>query len=203
MNHIDLPAKEKYPDPHHDTYSKTVFGFWVFLVTDFMLFATLFAAYAVLLKGTFGGPSIKEITHLPWVLFETVVMLFASFFAGIAGACAHRENRSATILFFVITFIIGAIFFGMVFSDLYALTAAGNSWQRSGFLSIYFTVIGTLLAHLLFGLMWIIVFIIPLFYEEIDSVCLQRLTCLKMFWQFMNVVWIFIFSIIYLIGVVI
>ena len=96
---------ENHLDTHHDPYSKTIFGFWLYLITDFLLFATLFAVYAVLKKSTFGGPTPKELFNLEFVTLESLVLLCTSFTAGLAGVYAHRRNKAATTLFFILTFV--------------------------------------------------------------------------------------------------
>lgn len=106
-------GNEKVPDTHSDVYSKTIFGFWLYLLTDFMLFATLFAVYAVLHKNNFGGPKTKDLFDIQYVFVETIVLLICSFVAGLGGASAHRKNKKLTIVLFFITFIFGAIFMCM------------------------------------------------------------------------------------------
>ncbi|MES2121465.1 MAG: cytochrome o ubiquinol oxidase subunit III, partial [Chlamydiota bacterium] len=103
---------ESYPDAHHDTYSRTVFGFWMFLLSDFILFGAMFATYAVLRHSTFGGPSASDILHLPRALLQTLIFLFSSFTIGMGGACAHRKDKKWTLAFFAITFVLGCIFLG-------------------------------------------------------------------------------------------
>ncbi len=188
---------ESYPDTHHDIYSKTVFGFWVYLVTDFMLFASLFAAYIVLRNNTFGGPSSKDIFELTSATTQSVILLTSSLTSGLAGAFAHRKNKQMTILLFALTFLLGIVFTWMELKDLTHLIQGGNSWQRSAFLSMVFTVIGTHALHMFFALLWLIALIIPVCIEGVSSISIRRLTCLKMFWQFLNMVWIFIFTIVY------
>ncbi len=201
MKHSKHMEHESYPDMHHDTYSKTVFGFWVYLMTDLVLFGTLFATYAVLSNSTFGGPSAKDLFYLPFTLIETLVLLFSSFTIGIAGAAAHRKEKKMCITFFAITFVLGAVFMGMMWNELSSLVRAGHGWDQSAFLSSYFTLMGTLGLHVLFGLLWMIVLLIPVWRQGISHVSLRRLTCLKMFWQFLNIIWVLIFSFVYLMGV--
>ena len=110
MTHCETKGHESYPDAHHDGYSKTIFGFWLYLMTDFMLFATLFAAYAVLSKSTFGGPSSKDLFHLPFTLTQTLIMLCSTFTIGLAGATTHRRKKEATIILFLVTLILGIAF---------------------------------------------------------------------------------------------
>ncbi len=193
-----MTTDESFPDTHHDPYSNTVFGFWLFLLSDFILFGALFAVYAVLHTHTFGGLPERELLNLPFTLSQTLVLLTTSFVVGLAGACAHRNNKSATIGLFLFTFVLGIVFLGMQLFEFHHLIETGNSWTRSGFLSAFFTLTGTFAAHVIFGLIWIVALIIPIFYEGISKTSLRRLTCLKMFWQFLNVIWIFIYSMVYL-----
>ncbi len=193
---------EAYPDTHHDTYSKTIFGFWVYLMTDLILFGTLFATYAVLSDSTFGGPSAQDLFHLPKALTETLILLLSSFTVGIGAAAAHRKDKKLCVALFAATFVLGAIFMVMVCNGLSALIRQGHGWNQSAFLSSYFTLIGTLVLHVVFGLLWMIVLLIPVLKEEsVSHVSLRRLACLKMFWQFINIVWVLIFSFVYLMGV--
>ena len=192
---------EALPDPFSDEYSRTVFGFWVYLLTDFMMFATIFAAYAVLRNNTFGGPGPKELFDLPMMLNHTWILLLATYFVSLGGASAHRNNKKATITYFVLTFILGFAFIWLQGCDMARLVAQGATWKSNGFLSSYFTLVGTFDVHVLIGLLWTIVLILPVMKRGLDSVSVRRLTCLRMFWQFLNIIWIFIFSIVYLLGV--
>ena len=193
-------AHEHFPDTHHDPYSTTVFGFWVYLLTDFMMFATFFATYAVLRNGTAGGPSAHELFHLPFTLIQTLVLLFGTFASGLGKVAAHRRQKYWTIAFFGITFLCGAVFMGLEFTELTALVKSGNGWDRSAFLSAFFTLVGTHGLHVIFGLLWIIVLLLPVWRHGITPVSMRRLSCLSLFWQFLNLVWVFIFSFVYLLG---
>lgn len=193
---------ESHLDAHRDeVYSKTVFGFWVYLLTDFILFGALFATYIVLRNNTFGGPSTNELFHLPFNLIQTLILLVSTFVIGLAGASCHRRNKNWTIIFFGVTFLLGIAFMGMELTEFTRLVDSGNSWRRSAFLSAYFTLVGTHGVHMILALIWIIVLIIPVCRHGITPVSLLRLTCLRMFWQFLNIIWVFIFTIVYLLGV--
>lgn len=191
---------ETYPDQHHDVYSKTLFGFWIYLLTDFVLFGVLFATYAVLHKSYFNGPTPSDIFDLNYTLTQTFILLTSAFTIGLGSNFVHRKNKNKAILLFGITFLLGLVFFTMQLNEFSGLLNGGASWTVSAFLSAYFTVTGIFLIHLFFALLWIIVFICPLFKNKINDTSIKRLTCLKMFWQFLNIVWIFIFSLIYLLG---
>lgn len=192
---------ENYPDPHHDVYSKTVFGFWVYLLSDFILFGALIATYIVLQHKTFGAAGPKDLFYLPYNLVETFVILTASFTVGLAGAFAHRERKGITLFWLFVTFLLGIFFFIMSQHEFSMIFKQGLSWQTSAFLSAYFTLMGAHQLHVFFGLLWIIVLSVPLIRYGTDSTCIKRITCLRMFWQFLNIVWIFVFTIVYLLGV--
>lgn len=194
-------ADTKFPDSHHDDYSKTTFGFWLYLLTDLMFFATIFATYAVLRNGTFGGPGSKQIFSMTYATIETLVMLSCAFVAGIGGAFAHRKNRGGVITSFLVAFILGAIVLGMIWHEFTHVFAMGYDWRSSAYLSAYFTLIGTFALHIIVGLLWTIVLLPPVFKMGVTSLHLKRLSCLRIFWQFLNIVWVFIFTFVYLLGV--
>lgn len=194
-------AHDNFPDSYHDVYSKTVFGFWIYLLTDFVLFGTLFATHAVLQRGTFGGPSAADLFNLPYTFVQTLILLVSSFTIGMAGASAHRRHKKETLTFFGITFVLGIVFMGMMLYELAGYIHAGSGWQRSAFLSAYYTIVGTFAVHLLFALLWVLVLVLPVWRSSLTENAVRRLTCLKMFWQFLNIIWIFIFSFVYLMGV--
>ena len=194
-------SHETYPDPHHDLYSRTTFGFWIYLLTDLVLFGTLFATYAVLFHGTFGGPSAKDLFYMPAVLWQTLVLLTGSGLAGLGGAAAHRRDKGMTLGFWGATFLLGVVFLGFQWNEFSRLLGEGHVWHKSAFLSAYYTLVGTHMLHMIFALLWVIVLLIPVWKRGVEPVSIRRLTCLKMFWQFLNIVWVLIFSFVYLLGV--
>lgn len=189
-----------HSDAPVDSFSKTIFGFWIYLMTDCILFATFFATYAVLHHNTFGGPTAKELFSLPYALIETLILLTSSFTCGLALLAANRQNKNQTMVWFGVTFILGLAFLAMELKEFSHLVHEGNSWQRSGFLSAYFTLVSTHGLHITFGLLWIIVMMIHVIWRGLTINTLRRLTCLSMFWHFLDIVWIFIFTIVYLMG---
>lgn len=191
---------EDYPDTHHDVYSKTVFGFWLYLLTDFVLFGVFFACCAVFSKSTFGGPSPSDFFHLPYVLIQTLLLLTSSFTIGIGSVYAHLKNRKKTVYYFLATFILGIAFMVMQGHEFSSIIHKGYNWASNAYLSSYFTLLGMHFLHVLIGALWILVTLFPLYDKGLDEVAIKRLTCMKMFWQFVNIIWIFIFSFIYLIG---
>ena len=184
----------------HEATEKTVFGFWVYLMTDCVLFATLFATYAVLHGNTFGGPTGKELFKLPYVLVETMALLASSFTCGIAMLAAQQKDKQQVLLWFGVTFLLGATFLGLELTEFRNMVVDGDSWRRSGFLSSYFTLVGTHGLHITFGLIWMAVMGFFTFTQGLTHSIMKRLTLLSLFWHFLDVIWIFIFTIVYLYG---
>lgn len=192
---------ESYPDPHHETYDKTVFGFWLYLLSDFMMFGVLFAMYIVLQKSTFGGPGPKELFQLSYTHLQTMALLAAAFTSGVGGAFAHKKNKRGVMIFFGLTFLFGALFLELEFEELGEFILMGNTWEKSAFLSAFFTLVGTHVLHMFFAMFWILLLLNSVWFRGVDERNVRRLTCLRMFWQFLSVVWVFIFAIVYLLGV--
>lgn len=182
--------------------AKTAFGFWVYLMTDLVLFATLFATFAVMRNNTAGGPSGAELFSLPFVLVETLLLLTSSFTSGLAMIAVRRRDLMWTYILFAATFALGVAFLGMELHEFNHLASEGNSWQRSGFLSAFFTLVGTHGLHITAGLIWMFTLLWQMGSKELTKVMTKRLQLLSMFWHFLDLVWIFIFTIVYLMGVV-
>lgn len=177
---------------------KGIFGFWVYLMTDCVLFASLFATYAVLHNNTFGHPSGAQLFDLRYALIETIVLLFSSFACGMTMLAAHKRSINLVRIGLVITLILGLIFLGMELNEFHNLIIAGNSWRASGFLSAFFTLVGTHGLHITIGLIWSIVMIWQVTYWGLNSATERRLTMFGLFWHFLDVIWIFIFTVVYL-----
>jgi len=180
--------------------NKTIFGFWVYLMTDCVLFASLFASFAVLHNNTYGGPSGRELFSLHFVLVETLVLLTSSFTCGLAILAAQQKRQRQVLGWLLITFLLGVAFLSMELTEFHKLVVEGNSWRRSGFLSAFFTLVATHGAHILTGLIWMGSMIIQVYRYSIVPSVMKRLTLLSLFWHFLDVVWIFIFTIVYLYG---
>lgn len=186
---------------HHDNGSLKVFGFWIYLMSDLILFSCLFATYIVLLPGTAGGPSGKDIFELPFVLIETFALLLSSITYGFAVLAMNRNNQSQVLLWLVITFVFGACFIGMELDEFHRLITSGMGPDRSGFLSGFFALVGTHGLHVTAGLIWMAVMMIQVASRGLSSVNRMRINCLSLFWHFLDIVWICVFSIVYLMGV--
>ena len=183
--------------------AKTIFGFWVYLMTDCVLFASLFATFVVLRNNTFGGPSGETLFSLPFVLAQTVILLASSFSCGLGILAARQGKLKPTLVAFGTTFVLGLMFLGLELKEFSNLYHEGNSWRRSGFLSAFFTLVGTHGAHITAGLIWIAVMVYRLWQLGLTDFNIKRLTMLSLFWHFLDIVWIFIFTIVYLFGVAI
>ncbi|HEY4160892.1 MAG TPA: cytochrome o ubiquinol oxidase subunit III [Candidatus Saccharimonadales bacterium] len=184
----------------HEATQKTVVGFWVYLMTDCVLFASLFAVYAVLHGNTFGGPSGRELFHLPYVLVETFALLTSSFTCGLAMLATQRKAKNEVLFWLLITFCLGALFLGLELHEFAGMVQDGNSWRRSGFLSSYFVLVGTHGTHITFGLLWMAVLGGYVWKRGITDSVRKRLMLFSLFWHFLDVIWIFIFTIVYLYG---
>jgi cytochrome o ubiquinol oxidase subunit III len=189
--------------PTTDTpQTKTLFGFWVYLMTDCVLFASLFATYAVLRHNTYGGAGGSELFSLPYVLAETLILLTSSYTAGLAMLAAHRGSTRQVMMWFAITFALGLAFLGLELHEFAGLAHEGNSWTRSGFLSSFFTLVGTHGLHITTGLLWMIVMMVQVAKRGLVPATLKRLAMLSLFWHFLDIIWIFIFTIVYLMGAI-
>lgn len=194
-------GSERLPVEARRTDNTSMFGFWMYLMTDFVLFASLFAAYAVLRGNIFNGPSGKELFDAPYVLLETVVLLTSSFTCGLSLLAAHRENRRALIASLGATALLGAAFVSLELAEFAKLIAHGISWQTSGFLSAYFTLVGTHGLHVLIGTLWMLLLIVSIAVRGMTRANLRKLLLLSLFWHFLDIVWIFIFTIVYMMGI--
>ncbi|MEO6513373.1 MAG: cytochrome o ubiquinol oxidase subunit III [Candidatus Saccharimonadales bacterium] len=192
----------KHLSEQHESAAKMSFGFWVYLMTDCILFATLFATYAVLHNNTFGGPGGKELFSLPFVLIETLLLLTSSFTCGLAMLAAHRRKSDLVLLSLGLTFLLGVAFLGFELTEFRHLALEGNSWRRSGFLSAFFTLVGTHGLHIATGLLWAVVLAVKINTGGLVHTTVRKLTLFSLFWHFLDIVWIFIFSIVYLLGAV-
>jgi len=195
-------ADTALPDPHGDIFSKNVLGFWIYLMTDCILFTTLFATYAVLHSSTFGGPGPKDLFRLDTAFVETMVLLLSSVTCGLGLLFAVREKPRLVFCFLSAAFLFGASFVALELREFTHLVAEGHSWRQSAFLSSFFTLVGTHGAHVSTGLIWLAVMLGQLLLQGITAVTFRRLVIFSLFWHFLDLVWIFIFTFVYLLGVI-
>ncbi|WP_440615974.1 cytochrome o ubiquinol oxidase subunit III [Cysteiniphilum sp. 6C5] len=201
---MSTTAVESHHGEHHHHYdgSKSVFGFWIYIMSDCVLFATLFAVYAVFHTHTFGGPSAKELFSLPFVFVETMLLLMSSFTFGLATLSRNSGNIKLITGWLWVTFILGLGFIIMEVYEFHHLYMEGHSWAQSAFLSSFFTLVGTHGLHVSIGLIWIVSMIFQIRKHGITPMSKTKLTYLGLFWHFLDIVWIFVFSVVYLMGAI-
>jgi cytochrome o ubiquinol oxidase subunit III len=186
----------------HDEGSMTVLGFWIYLMSDCLIFASLFATFGVLAENTAGGPGGHELFDLPYVAVETVLLLVSSFTFGMAALAMKDQQRTKVIQWLAITFLLGAAFIAMEVQEFAHLVHEGAGPNRSAFLSAYFTLVGTHGLHVTAGLLWLAVMMHQTVRFGLDGVVRRRLACLSLFWHFLDLVWICVFTFVYLRGAV-
>lgn len=185
---------------HAESDDKVQFGFWLYLMTDCILFASLFAVYVVQLGATAGGPSGRELFDLPFVLLETLILLTSSLACGMMILATKLQRQMLVVTGLVVTLLLGAAFLALELTEFNNLISEGYGWQRSGFLTAFFTLVGTHGLHISIGLLWIGVMIYRVLRNGVTASITRKLTLLSIFWHFLDVIWIFIFTIVYLIG---
>ena len=186
---------------HHDFAGTTTLGFWIYLMSDCILFAALFAAFAVLRGATAGGPGAKDLFDLSYVAVETTFLLLSSFTYGMAMISAERRNSSATLAWLGITLVMGLGFMAMELHEFAELIEKGAGPDRSAFLSSFFTLVGTHGLHVTAGMIWMVTLIAHVLRRGLTDANITRLTCLSLFWHFLDIVWIGVFTTVYLLGV--
>jgi len=184
-----------------DVYQQRAFGFWLYLMSDAIVFAMLFATYVVMVANTAGGPSGKTLFSLPNAFAETLLLLSSSLTFGFSTLATQAKQPARIVLWLAVTFALGAGFVGLEIREFSGLSAAGAGPGRSGFLSAFFTLVGTHGLHVGSGLVWIVVLAGQVACKGLSRPVASRLFRLGLFWHFLDIVWIGIFSIVYLPGV--
>jgi cytochrome o ubiquinol oxidase subunit 3 len=190
-------------DHAQEAVANKVFGFWLYLMTDCILFATVFAAFAVG-RGQFnGGPTGKDLFDLNGVIYETGCLLISSVTYGFAMLGAYKGDKRQVLTWLGITFLFGLGFIGLEVKEFIHLVSIGAGPSRSAFLSSFFTLVGTHGCHVTAGLIWmaVLMFQLGVMGKELTPAYMSRLTCLSLFWHFLDIVWICVFTIVYLMGV--
>lgn len=177
-----------------------VFGFWVYLMTDLIIFAALFACFIVLHNNTFGGPTAKELFHLPSALTETLILLTSTFTCSLGMYAVHLKRKEWALFLFLLTFILGAAFLTIEILEFIDFIERGAPPSRSAFLSSFFTLVGTHGLHIFVGLLWMAVMMVRIAIRRLDHHSLSRIFRMVLFWHFLDFVWVFIFTVVYGIG---
>ena len=187
-------------EPHHLEGSSTMLGFWLYLMSDCLIFAMLFAAYAVLGSSYAGGPGPKQLFDLPLVALNTSMLLFSSITYGFAMLAMNDGKRAATQAWLAITGLFGLAFLGVELSEFRYLVHEGATPQTSAFLSAFLTLVGTHGLHVTFGVIWLAVLMVQVQVNGLVPANRRRLMCLSLFWHFLDVIWIGVFTFVYLMG---
>jgi cytochrome o ubiquinol oxidase subunit III len=177
------------------------YGFWIFLLSDIVMFSALFAAYAVLVRATAGGPAGSQLFNQVNVAIETAVLLASSYTCGLMSLSANSERRSATYFFAAVTFALGAAFVTLEIREFADMIARGATPQRSAFLSAFFTLVGCHGLHVTAGLVWLVVMMAQITVKGFRATVQRRLLCFALFWHALDIIWVWLFTVVYLMGV--
>ena len=189
-----------YDRGEHHPENATVLGFWLYLMSDTLVFACLFAAYGVLGRNYAGGPSGADLFSLPLVAVNTSLLLLSSITYGFVVIEMQRKRQGATLAWLALTGLLGAGFVGIELHEFANLIHEGNGPQRSAFLSSFFTLVGTHGLHVTFGIVWLLTLMAQVARHGLIAANRRRLMCLSMFWHFLDVIWIGVFTFVYLMG---
>jgi cytochrome o ubiquinol oxidase subunit 3 len=190
-----VPLSQQGPAP---TRVVAGFGFWLFLLSDIILFSVLFAAYAVLSDANSGGPTGAELFDKRHVFLETLCLLTSSVTCGFGTLAVARADSRATFLWMIATFVLGATFLGMEVTEFSGMVAAGAGPSHSAFLSAFFALVGTHGLHVTLGLVWLVVMLLQVMTFGFHPMIARRFFCFGLFWHALDIVWIGVFSIVYL-----
>ncbi len=198
MSH-DITAHSEAHGEHNHAEIKT-FGFWIYLMTDLILFSALFATFSSIGFNYAGGPRPKELFHLPFLFTETMFLLVSSFTFGLASITAHNGKKNQTLIALVLTFLLGLGFIIMEIHEFTVMIAENAGPDRSGFLSAFFALVGCHGLHVAIGLLWLIVMMLQIVKKGFSPGVNSRLMRLSLFWHFLDIVWVGVFTFVYLFG---
>lgn len=198
MSAAAFPQHAEGQAPDQD---EKAFGFWLYLMSDAIIFALLFATYVVMVGNVADGPGANSLFSLPHVFGETMLLLSSSITFGFASMAQRSGARAAVLAWLAVTFLLGLGFVAMEVAEFRGMVAAGAGPDRSGFLSAFFTLVGTHGLHVSVGLVWILVMMSQIAVKGLAGPVASRLLRLGLFWHFLDIVWIGIFSVVYLPGV--
>ena len=177
------------------------YGFWIFLLSDVVMFSALFAAYAVLARATAGGPSGVELFNQVSVAVETACLLGSSYTCGLMSLSVQARNRVGTYCWAAVTAALGATFLGLELQEFAGMIARGAAPQRSAFLSAFFTLVGCHGLHVASGLVWLTVMMVQVALRGFRPSVMRRLSCFSLFWHALDIIWVWLFTVVYLLGV--
>ena len=187
-------------EPHHEDGASTMLGFWLYLMSDCLIFAMLFAVFGVVGGNYAAGPGPQALFDLNLVALNTAMLLFSSITYGFAMLAMDRNNPRQTLVWLAITGLFGLAFLGIELYEFGHLIHEGATPQRSAFLSAFFTLVGTHGLHVTFGIIWLVTLMVQVGMRGLIPANKRRLMCLSMFWHFLDVIWIGVFTFVYLMG---
>jgi cytochrome o ubiquinol oxidase subunit 3 len=190
-----------YQTEDHHPENGTLLGFWLYLMSDSLIFACLFAVYGVLARSYAGGPTGAQLFDLPVVALNTSMLLLSSITYGFAMLEMQKRRVNPMLIWLVITGLLGMVFIGLELQEFTHLIHDGAGPQRSAFLSSFFTLVGTHGLHVTFGIIWLVTLMVQVKKVGLTADNRRRLMCLSMFWHFLDVIWIAVFTFVYLMGV--
>jgi cytochrome o ubiquinol oxidase subunit III len=193
------PASEAGPAPKRIVVA---YGFWIFLLSDIVMFSALFAGYAVLAHATAGGPTGAELFNQVSVAIETACLLASSYTCGLMSLAVNSQRRAGTYFFAMVTFMLGAAFLALELREFADMIARGATPQRSAFLSAFFTLVGCHGMHVTAGLIWLVVMMAQVAIKGFRATVQRRLQCFSLFWHALDIIWVGLFTVVYLMGVV-
>ncbi|MCC8935577.1 cytochrome (ubi)quinol oxidase subunit III [Bradyrhizobium sp. Arg68] len=177
------------------------FGFWIFLLSDIVMFSALFASYAVLAKASAGGPTGAQLFDLRNAAMETAILLLSSYSCGLMSLAINSRHQFGTVFGAVVTFLLGLAFLNLELHEFRDMIAVGASPQRSAFLSAFFTLVGCHGLHVAVGLAWLVLMMVQLAMRGFQQIVVRRLHSFSLFWHALDIIWVLIFTIVYLMGV--
>ncbi|CAM3382856.1 cytochrome o ubiquinol oxidase subunit III [Marinicrinis lubricantis] len=194
-------AHDAHAHEHHDHESLKTFGFWIFLITDLIMFATLFATYMVLRNNTSGGPTGEELFSMPGIIASTFILLTSSFTSGLAVLAMNKGQKNQMLGWLIVTALLGASFIGLEITEFRHLVHEGATISTSAFWSAFYALVGAHGLHVTIGLFWMIGLMLQLKQRGVTPVTKRKVDVLSLYWHFLDVVWIFVFTFVYLMGV--
>jgi cytochrome o ubiquinol oxidase subunit 3 len=198
VRHDALPsASEAGPAPKRIVVA---YGFWIFLLSDIVMFSALFAAYAVLVRATAGGPTGAQLFSQASAAIETACLLASSYTCGLMTLAVVSRRRAGTYFFAVVTFVLGAAFLALEIREFAGMIAIGATPQRSAFLSAFFTLVGCHGLHVAAGLIWLVVMMTQVAVRGFRANVERRLLCFSLFWHALDIIWVWLFTVVYLMG---
>jgi len=196
----EIPAFYLVDEHDHPEGASTLLGFWIYLMSDCLIFAILFAVYGVLGGNYAAGPAPKDLFELPLVALNTSMLLLSSITYGFAMLAMNDNKVGQTQAWLAVTGLFGLAFLGIELHEFAHLIELGATPQRSGFLSAFFTLVGTHGLHVTFGTIWLVTLMVQVGRHGLIAANRRRLMCLSMFWHFLDVIWIGVFTFVYLMG---